>query len=35
MAIGTVSDSLGLVPSNDNVYYGTLKSATEATLYLR
>jgi hypothetical protein len=35
MAIGTVSDSLGLVPSNNNLYYGTLNSAAQATLYLR
>jgi hypothetical protein len=35
VAIGTVSDSLGLVPSNNNLYYGTLKSAADAILYLR
>ena len=35
MAIGTVSDSLGLVPSNFNRYYDTLNRAAEATLYLR
>jgi hypothetical protein len=35
MVMGTVSDSLGLVPSSNNLYYSTLKSAAEATLYLR
>jgi hypothetical protein len=35
VAIGTVSDSLGLVPSINNLYYGTLNRVAEATLYLR
>jgi hypothetical protein len=35
VAIGTVSDSLGFVPSESNLYFDTLNRAAEATLFLR
>jgi hypothetical protein len=35
VAIGTVSDSLGFLPSKSNLYFDTLNRAAEATLFLR
>jgi hypothetical protein len=35
VVIGTVSDSLGFVPSESNLYFDTLNRAAEATLFLR